>query len=714
MGVDLTGLSFASTGSGLPGISFSDELRRILDMPLRDPLEHADALVQYLTAQLKTPAGTMTLRPLQALGLVEAHDYQGMLGLLPVGEGKTLLSFLLPLVLGAARPVLVVPASLEDKTHEEFAELREHWQCAPMEVTSYELISRRPTLLDKLAPDLLICDEVHGLKDPKSAATKRVWRYIRKCATEHRRLRFCGLSGTIASRSFRDWWHIQQWALPPAVQPLPYRYPIMLSWCEALDEKLDTRRPVGELTRLAPHDPTPAGIRAAFGERLRLTPGVISSKGGEVAASIHFTVLQQSIPAIDEAVTTMRKTWATPAEEFTEAVDMWRHAREMGNGFYYSQWNQSGFNACLTAVLNQWSAGALTQGSVLERCGLTPSTLSACVLQTARDTTMVESLGATARGTPTRSSTDCGTGIGLPSNASGSYSTSTTVSATSASERVARAGSGRVEASTVSALITATKQVASEGCSAHLAIERLAHWETMLKACPELSTILGAAVRAAQPPEEWLEARRAFNAYVRQVLKNSRTYDTMGQVKAAFPDAPEVAAWAQLEHTFDPVTVPVWFTDDVVEAAAAWAKATGGLVWVEHTAVGERLAERYSIPYFGEQGRSRIGRSILHHEGAAVVSQKAVSKGFNLQYGWHQNLLLNVTPAGWRYEQLIGRTHRQGQAHDTVYFIVVVTVAEQLAGFQQAQADALYEQQTTGQRQKLCLADVTNTGALCA
>ncbi len=556
MGVDLSGLSFADSGSGLPGISFSDELRRILDMPLRDPAPLADALVDYMTTWLRTPDGTMRLRPLQALGLVEAHDYQGMLGLLPVGEGKTLLSYLLPLVLEAKRAVLVVPASLVDKTHEEFAELRAHWRHAPMEVTSYELISRRPSLLDELAPDLLICDEVHGLKDPKSAATKRVWRYIRKCATEHRRLQFCGLSGTIAARSFQDWWHIQQWALPPAVQPLPYRYPIMLSWCEALDEKLKTRRPVGELARLSPGDPSPEGIRAAFGERLRMTPGVISSKGGEVAASIHFTVVQHSVPAIDEAVTTMRATWATPDEEFTEASDMWRHAREMANGFYYK-------------------------------------------------------------------------------------------------------------------------------------------WET-------------------PAPPEWLDARKAFNAYVRQVLKNSRTYDTMGQVKAAFPEAPEVAAWAELEHTFDPVTVPVWFTDDVVEAAAGWAKETEGLVWVEHTAVGERLEQLYGIPYFGEQGRTREGVSILHHTGPAIVSQKAVSKGFNLQHKWHQNLLLNVTPAGWRYEQLIGRTHRQGQPHDTVYFIVIVTVAEQLAGFQQAQADARYEQHITGQRQKLCLADVTNTGALCA
>lgn len=540
----------------MPGVSFGDELRRVLEMPLRDPLENADKLVAYMTEALRTPQGTMTLRPLQALGLVEAHDYGGLLGLLPVGEGKTLLSYLLPLVIGAARPLLVVPASLIDKTREEFGELRDHWRHAPMEITSYELISTRPKLLDDLAPDMLICDEVHALKDPKSASTKRVYRYIRKLAKDHRRLVFCGLSGTIAARSFKDWWHIQQWALPPAVQPLPYNYPTLLSWCEALDEKLGTARPVGALARLCPDDPTPQGIRAAFGKRLRLAPGVISSEGGEVPQSIDFRVVIQSVPAIDTHVRKLRATWATPDEEFTEAADLWRHAREMANGFYYK-------------------------------------------------------------------------------------------------------------------------------------------WET-------------------PAPEDWLEARREFNAFVRGILHGSRTYDTMGQVKEAFGARPEVANWRALENTFEPVTVPVWFDATVVEAASGWAQTTGGLVWVEHTAVGDRLEDVYGLPYFGEQGRTRDGRSILHHVGSAAVSQKAVSRGFNLQHKWHRNLILNATPIGTRYEQLMGRTHRQGQPQDTVYFTIVVTVAEQLAGFKQAQADALYEQQTTGQKQKLCLADVTVTGALCA
>ena len=506
----------------------------------------------------------MTLRPLQALALVEAHDFRGLLGLLPVGEGKTLLSFLLPLVIGKPRPLLIVPAALEEKTEIEFAELREHWQYAPMPITSYELISRRPELLDELAPDMIVCDEVHALKHPKSACTKRVWRYLRKRAKARKATPFCALSGTITARSFRDWWHLQQWALRPELQPLPYDFPTCLTWCEALDEKLKKRRPLGELSRFCvdfhPNEEHPElelkQVRTAFGERLHMIPSVVSSKGGEVKASIRVNVKLADVPTIDEAVREMRRTWTTPGgDEFTEIIDLWRHARELANGFYY-----------------EWDPPA---------------------------------------------------------------------------------------------------------------------------------------------PIEWLEARAEFSQLVRQVLHRSRTYDTMTQVRDAYAHDPRVQLWQDVEPTFEPNPVPVWLTDDVLEYAQEWGALWGGLVWVEHRAVGERLEDDFGLPYFGQKGRTRDGRSIMHHTGPAVVSQAAVSRGFNLQR-YDQNLILNATPIGTRYEQLFGRTHRQGQQADVVTFDILVTVAEQLGGFEQARLDAAYEQQTTGQKQKLCLADVTQTGALRA
>jgi hypothetical protein len=87
-----------------------------------------------------------------------------------------------------------------------------------------------------------------------------------------------------------------------------------------------------------------------------------------------------------------------------------------------------------------------------------------------------------------------------------------------------------------------------------------------------------------------------------------------------------------------------------------------------------------------------------------VLSSTACRRGFNLQ-AWNQNLILNWQPVGKYCEQLIGRTHRYGQQADHVYVGVLVTGEEQREGFEQARRDAAYIEQTTGQRQKLCLAD---------
>lgn len=528
-----------------PEVPLSADLERILALPQRELEPNATLIAEPLSARLRTPNGTQTLRPLQALALVEAHDLGGLLALLPVGEGKTLITYLLPTILKAERPVLLIPAALTDKTDKDFAKLSEHWQQHPHYwVVSYELISRRPELLDELQPDLIVCDESNALKNPKAACTRRVHRYLRSAPDTT----FCALSGTFEDRSFKDWWHIQQWALPPALHPLPYSYPTLNVWCQALDEKLVARRPPGELWRLAGRkDATLSDIRKGYGQRLARTPGVITAPGSSVKAAIWIDCKDMRVPVISEAVARMRHTWTTPdGIEFSEPADLWRHAREIANGFYY-RWDPA-------------------------------------------------------------------------------------------------------------------------------------------------------------PPDWWMEPRREFHAFVRGILGGSRTLDSMQQVVKAYVSQPAIAKWLEVKDKFTPNPVPVWLTTKVVRYAVGYARNYNALVWVEHQAVGHKLQE-LGLPYFGEGGMDAAGNSIQDHDGRpAAVSSRAVYRGFNLQ-AWNHNLVLNQYPLGSRYEQMIGRTHRFGQEADVVHVQMLFTVDEQRQGFTQAQRDCERAQETSGQKQKLCIAD---------
>ena len=111
----------------------------------------------------------MTLRPIQNEMLWQASVAKGLMGLVGVGEGKTLASFLMPRVLKAERPLLLLPASMRLQAQADWVDYGKHFHLPPhMEMRSYEEISTQPGLLRALQPDLIVADEVHKLKNSKS------------------------------------------------------------------------------------------------------------------------------------------------------------------------------------------------------------------------------------------------------------------------------------------------------------------------------------------------------------------------------------------------------------------------------------------------------------------------------------------------------------------------------------------------------------------
>jgi hypothetical protein len=202
-----------------------------------------------------------------------------------------------------------------------------------------------------------------------------------------------------------------------------------------------------------------------------------------------------------------------------------------------------------------------------------------------------------------------------------------------------------------------------------------------------------------RPPDSWLYARRAWASYVRQVIGARRfNFDTELQVAKACADgrlAPDIyQQWQDKKPIYEPNVEAVWLDSSAINLAAEWLDNHDGICWVEHTAFGEKLSHATGLKFYG------AGTHVEQASGPVIASIAAHSEGRNLQK-WHQNLVISCPPSGATWEQLIGRTHRDGQLADKVTFEILLACEEQIKGFKQAILDARYIEDMTGQPQKL-------------
>jgi hypothetical protein len=198
---------------GANAVKLTNELRRVLALPRREPGDYTE-LAEELTELLKTPNGTMKLRPVQALALHDIGINRG--GFLPigVGEGKTLISLLAPYVLEAKKPMLLLPAGLvENAERARRVDLAPHWLIPTnLRIFSIEMLGRESSKdeLEGYGPDAILVDEAHRLKNLGGAAcARRVARYMAK----HPTTAFVPMSGTIIRDSIHDFAHLLFWAL---------------------------------------------------------------------------------------------------------------------------------------------------------------------------------------------------------------------------------------------------------------------------------------------------------------------------------------------------------------------------------------------------------------------------------------------------------------------------------------------------------------------
>ena len=566
-------------------VSHTSEVSRIAALPRRVwSEEEAEKLAALLTRELKTPDGTMALRPVQAISLYEAMEVGGLFGPVRVGGGKTLVTLLLPLVLEAKRPVLLLPAALVEKTWHDRKNLAEHWRLPiNIQIISYELLVlvQSAQKLEYIQPDLIVADECHMIKNHRAGRTRRVVRYM----NARPETRFVGVSGTVMKGSVRDFAHLLRWALKDQA-PIPATDDEVQAWADALDEKvnpLSRRRPEAlfklagptrdrgrELAQLLDEHEQDDMTRArrAFQSRLLETRGVVaSSRTDGVTCSLRVSALEyQPSPVTEQHIDSMRhgvkdahgayvvRPWTTPdGWTFSEAIEFRMYLRQLALGFH-SVWDP-------------------------------------------------------------------------------------------------------------------------------------------------------------RPPPEWIEARRDWAGFVRETLAESRTLDTELQVVNAV-DAGRLqtctlGAWRAVRDTFTIQPKDIWHDDAALNACAAWMEREKGIVWSEHRFFARRLAELTGAPYYGANGLNERGESITHVKSgrAIIASVQANATGRNLQM-FSTNLVTSCPPGSAIMEQLIGRTHRDGQEADEVTVDILLGCREHADAFQRALEGAKAAADTLGHDQKLLLADL--------
>jgi intein/homing endonuclease len=158
--------------------------------------------------------------------------------------------------------------------------------------------------------------------------------------------------------------------------------------------------------------------------------------------------------------------------------------------------------------------------------------------------------------------------------------------------------------------------------------------------------------------------------------------------------------WSKIHKSVYHEEEVVWVSDYLLEDVMKWANEAPGIIWIEHVPVGERLSRLGKLPYYG--GGEQASADIIKETGqrSVIASVKAHYQGKNLQM-FNRNLIVAMPSDGAVVEQLIGRTHREGQKADEVEVFIYQHTPEFSDALSKAKARARYIDETTGSAQKL-------------
>jgi hypothetical protein len=629
-----------------------DEAERIRDLPWADydDAEVRAAAVAWATERWGRPGAKMVFRDIQALALLVAHLCDGAFLPIGTGWGKSLISLLAADALGAKRMLLLIPPAMRIPL--DNARLRDYapsFKIPPnLRVLAYSQLSQASStdLLEKLAPDVIVADEAHNLRHADAARTKRLIRYLKA----HPNTRVVLMSGTLTSKSVRDYAHLAEWALKKA-SPVPRpaaSFPVLQAFCAILDAKPTKAGGAdgGEgrhAAEAAPYDWSMFSplfpdwrdydveervplARERYMNRLLGSPGVVGTDSLSVGASLMFIERRiETPPAVIEHLAGLEARWQRPdGEELVLALDKWRCGRQLSQGFYY-RWKWPHVDNKPDQDDKDWlRTRAQWHREVREVCKRNLPHLDSPLL--------VTMAARKALGHPVRP-------FEVPHPLRENYTTDRNPDGTY---------DYRTDYEAQCAYATAYmdwKHAKEEHERRAAAPSPLAENQTLLHAL-----------------EEW---------------------------------TPHAARRWRGKPT--PPTETVWIDTFLLDDVMAWvAEHPTGLVWYSDHAIAEGLAERGMKVY----GAGTNPEDLQGVTGAAL-SLHVHKDGKNLQKH-SEALVISFDPSGTAMEQLVSREHRAGQEADEVNVFYYGHTEPTRNAIASARNDAAYIQATMNTPQRLC------------
>ena len=208
--------------------------------------------------------------------------------------------------------------------------------------------------------------------------------------------------------------------------------------------------------------------------------------------------------------------------------------------------------------------------------------------------------------------------------------------------------------------------------------------------------------------EEWMDARSMWWGACRQYLGRyaregcDSPFLVEEYVRAA--KSPRdlhqaLMAWDEQRGKDPPPTKAIWIDPTPVLHAAAWAQQRErAFVWYSSRAVGDML-EALGMTVFRDGG----DKPDPVRNPVCALSIAVFHKGRNFQ-PWDDQLIMEPSASAITWEQLLGRTHRQGQTSEVVRASIYQHTWPIKQSLRKAIKRAKYIQQTQGQPQKLLLA----------